>query len=114
MPRRSSGLICYCFAPLGLTEFSLNKPTACVVGCMLSPLRGWEAFLHGSLDFTRTNGSDGRGIINKELWPIRPATILRFRGIRINFFLIDRFNSLNLLSLTDAGTTAQRQILAYK
>jgi len=28
------------FAPLGLV-LSLGSPTACAVGCILSPLRGW-------------------------------------------------------------------------
>ena len=31
----------FSFAPLGLAQFPL-APTACVVGCILTPLRGWE------------------------------------------------------------------------
>ena len=31
---------CASFAPSGLVPFSLSYPTACAVGCNLSPLRG--------------------------------------------------------------------------
>jgi hypothetical protein len=32
----------FSFAPSGACLFSLSPPTACAVGCNLSPLRGWE------------------------------------------------------------------------
>jgi hypothetical protein len=33
------------FAPSGLALFCRPKPTACAVGCILAPLRGWAARL---------------------------------------------------------------------
>jgi hypothetical protein len=37
----------FSFAPSGLVIFSCFLPTACAVGCILSPLRGWFHFLAG-------------------------------------------------------------------
>ena len=31
----------FSFAPSGLAHFSADAPTACAVGCILAPLRGW-------------------------------------------------------------------------
>ena len=42
----------FSFAPSGARSFSISPPTACAVGCILSPLRGWQ-----KLPGVRTAGS---------------------------------------------------------
>ena len=44
---KGAGILNWCvrnpsFAPLVLAIFPLRKPTTCVVGCILSPLRGYK------------------------------------------------------------------------
>ncbi len=44
----------FSFAPSGLAVYSFLNPTACAVGCILSPLRGWfEIAAGGRIDLNR-------------------------------------------------------------